>query len=335
MPPGQVAAQRGLAYQAGAPNALQPPPAAPADPMAAYQPYIDSFNKSLQSSQAAIAAQIAQAQQQMGQRRDAAAQVVAGLPAAAKQSYQGASQGLSSALAAGQGSLSPDVAGKVSALGGPLDAALQQNQAGESGMEPFLNLANMANYQTGSSNLSAAQANATAQGQTEQRTLQSALLQAQVAANSQQHQNDFTAQQNALNREASLGQQAAATDAQTNAQLAASGYHTTAAQVRAVQADPTGILARITKLEQTGVTTAGAKKGPALILSSPFGGGNPEDGTIHRNFGSEASVTQRPTGTQIAAMLTVAGKNQAYIDAVHSLHPEWWPQTLAAPAKKK
>lgn len=188
----------------------------------AYLPYINAFNQNLTASRAAIDKQLAQAMGELGQRRDAAAAVVAQLPADAARAYQGSSTGLSQAAAAGQGAISPDVAGQVGALAAPLQAALSQNKAGTASMQPFLNLANMANYQGGTALLNQQAMAGRQQLDAEGRSFLTNLL-------GQQLSYDQANSPAAIQRE---------TDKQLTSSLIQHGYQTDQATVRAVQSDP-------------------------------------------------------------------------------------------------
>lgn len=253
----------------------------------AYLPYINAFSQSLNASRAGIDKQLAQSLGELGQRRNAAAQVVAQLPGEANQSYAAAEQGLAGAGAAGAGAVSQDVAGSAGALAGPLREALAQNRGGTAAMQPFLNLANMANYQGGEALLNQ-QAMVGRQGiDAEQRGFLQNLLGNEIA---QQQANSPAAVQRQTNQ-------------QLTSSLISHGYQTDQNTVNAVQSDPA--YQRLVKLVTTGVQTPG-EGGP---------------------------VTSRPTGVQIDAMLQQSGKTQAWIDAIHSMHPEWFtaPTPAAAP----
>lgn len=115
--------------------------------------YLSQFNSSIANSRKSIDTQLAQAMGELGQRRDAAAKVVAGLPGEVNQAYAPAQAGLQQAGVAGQGALSQDVRGSVGALAGPLQSALAQEKGGGNAMQPYLDLANQANYGAGSSAL--------------------------------------------------------------------------------------------------------------------------------------------------------------------------------------
>lgn len=139
-----------------------PPPAAPAQPQLApnqygldpsLTAYLDQFNTSLAGSRKAIDTQLAQAMGELGQRRDAAAHVVAGLPGEISRAYAPAQAGLQQAGVAGQGALSQDVRGSVGAMSGPLQSALAMEKGGGNAMRPYLDLANQANYGAGSAAL--------------------------------------------------------------------------------------------------------------------------------------------------------------------------------------
>lgn len=120
---------------------------------ASNQQYIDAFNKHYADSQGRLQSNLNQALGELGQRRDAAAQVVAGLPGQINSSYNFASGLLGGAEKAGLGALSKDVRGGASAYNAPALETLALNRAAGQNLAPFLNLGMMANYQSGAAGL--------------------------------------------------------------------------------------------------------------------------------------------------------------------------------------
>lgn len=313
-------AAKAKALQAPAPLSTpwySPAPAAAPAPLVnpAYQPYIDQFTKSLDASRAAVTAQLAQAQQSLGQRRDAAAQVVAAIPASTAAGYQDATNQQNAATQFAQSQLSPDVAARVQAQGAPLQQALAQNKGGADSSIPFAQLANEAQYGGGLAAIQQAGADQNAQLDTEGRSMQTSLLQNQMQEQQQQEQNAFTMQQTAAQNAAQLEaqKQTAKLNATTQQQqqLAATGYQNATPQtVNKVKQDPAYL--RMEQLEEKGIRTPAANGDLTAKqkLAISVGADRP-------------TTTQRPTGAQVLATLRMAGKNDAWIESVASLHPEW------------
>lgn len=334
-PPGYTPPGIPTALAAATTPQAAPTPAPGAD-IASYQPYIDAFTASLGQTRAAVGAQLAQQQQALAGRRDQAAGVIATLPALAQQNYAGAQGGLDAAAAAGQSSLSSDVAGKVGALAGPLGAALQQSQAGETAMQPFLGLANQANYDSGNAQIAAAKADADEQDRSDQRSLQSTLLQAQIQANATKQASEASQQQalqqrgwdvsdNQEKEAFTLAQQQAQqqyTAQQTKkaakqkvldsrtAQLQAAGYNTDAATYDKVAEN---------KAVKAIASTLAAYKGEDTLhkFSRAFSASGWQPGS--------AGKGHQLSETQITANLQAHGLTSAQIEAVVAQHPDWFP----------
>lgn len=120
---------------------------------ASNQQYINAFNQHYGESQARLQSNLQQALGELGQRRDAAAQVVAGLPGQINSSYNFASGLLNSSEKAGLGALSKDVRGGASAYNAPAQETLALNRTAGQNLAPFLNLGMLANYQSGAAGL--------------------------------------------------------------------------------------------------------------------------------------------------------------------------------------
>jgi hypothetical protein len=283
----------------------------------AYQPYLNAFNQSLQTSRAAIDKQLQQSLSELGQRRDAAAGVVAQLPNDVAQSYAGAQQGLQGAqqFSGTIAGMAPGAAAQANAMAAPLASALAQNRAGSASMVPFLNLANMAGAQGGE-----------------------ALLRQQALAGNQaidQQQQGFLGNMLQTQMSADLARQNG-TDPLSQ-QLQASGYRTTQGDVNAVQNSPA--FARLQDLMNQGVTTrAHEYNGKNSLRVDPYASYATGAPTPAGQLGSShvVATTSRPTGAMIENMLRAQGHDQAYIDAVKALRPDWFaPTTSSSVAGKK
>lgn len=115
--------------------------------------YIDAYNASLANARSGINTQLAQALGELGQRRDAAAGIVAGLPGEVAKTAAGSQGALAQANKAALGALGPGSAGQIQVGQGALGSALAGEQSAAASMQPYLGLANMANYQSGAAGL--------------------------------------------------------------------------------------------------------------------------------------------------------------------------------------
>jgi hypothetical protein len=127
--------------------AYKAPPTAP--PVNPYQSYIDAFNNSQTQARAGLDKSLTQAQQELAGRRDAAAQVAAGLPGQVASAYNGAAAGLQSGENAINASSLPGESGNGAGIMAPYSQALQQDKAGANALGPFIALAQRANYDSG------------------------------------------------------------------------------------------------------------------------------------------------------------------------------------------
>jgi hypothetical protein len=145
-----------------------------------YTPYLNAYHNNIQQSRAMIDKQLTSALQSLGQRRDAAAGVVAQIPQLAAANYntvRGNEKGAQN-IAGGIAGLAPGTSAAQAFA--PLGAAAQQDVAGTKSMVPFMNLANMAAYQGGTTALQQQAMQGNQQLDSEQRAFQNQLLMAQI-----------------------------------------------------------------------------------------------------------------------------------------------------------
>jgi hypothetical protein len=250
--------------------------------------YLRAFNASIASQRSSIDTQLAQALGELGQRRNAAAGVIAGLPGAVGTNAAQAGAGLAQAGQAATAGLDPGAAAAIPTGVPQLQAGIKGVATGYSGMAPLLNLANMANSQGGEAllNSSADQAQ-DALGQQQQQFLQQlALQQLQTTAS-----NDQYAQHAAIDDKYRLGDlaaQNAATQQNTADTAAQAAGLQNAAQLTSIQNSPAYKFA--VQAMTTGLYNNSVPNGI-------FTGGN-----AGAQYGGHAGELQKQSGAQIAKM---------------------------------
>ncbi len=150
LPPGDVVINGVIVHQPSAPGA---PPGTLPNPD---QQYVDAFNASIGRQRQAIDNQLAASMHQLGARRDAAAAVIAGMPAQFAAHYKTAGTDAATMAKVMGGTVGGRQAVGANANDTLAAATLSGGNAAANSTVPILNLGNTANYGAGVDTLNAA-----------------------------------------------------------------------------------------------------------------------------------------------------------------------------------
>ena len=237
----------GAAHESGNPNTLQPD-----------TNYVQAFNASIGAQRQAIDNMLASSMSQLGDRRDAAAKVIAAMPGQVAQTYKSA-EGQQSAImnAANAGSKNDQAIG-AGANAPLIQNELAANEAAGKAATPLVQLGATANYDLGAAGLQQ-QALAGTQAADQQQ----AAFDAQQAATQQAEQFQLAHTATPL----SFAQQIALKEAGVNPSYAVNPQTGLTADQTATQArDANSAAAKLGYTDVNGMQTA-AQRGPALIAA--------------------------------------------------------------------